>query len=769
MPPAAHAHPRRRRAAALALVFVAPALLPPATGGRTAEPPATARRLAEAGWRPADVRPILRDLERRTERFLAQPPGPAAREAGGSLLAELQSLSDGLSTHLEETRRAVLERDEDPQTLLQNPGFRERQALALTALYYLSWVRYRQATLAPAGAADRRRLLEQAVHGFTEFVYVNEIPDLYGDCLYGRALAFHALGRRRDAVADLEAVLELGARHPAHARARAALAAVRAGKPVDLAPVVDPAAGELARLRELLRAHALPPPAAPGGEALRRREEGQRQALALARTLAARDAATRARVDDIVDDAALERGGAFVEVLRGDLARDRGDESGARAHYQGALAANDPDAAGYRDRALFGAAGAAYREGDYAGAVTGFERLLAEAPGSEHAEAALYFRFKAIEAADAGAYDASLGAYLERFPSGRYAPELRYRRAERYWRDGDCGAALETLGTPTDGDTWSLAARYIVVDCEAQVTRAAWRGEGAEAEAHYARALGNARALAGAVTNGDDARARDLAARASVVAALLAATAAPPRSEDVLGLLDGFETRFPAAGPLAADAVALRAVARARLGNAAGAGSDIATLAAAPDGVPEDRLRQVGRELLREAEGRDEAGRRALFELARAAYTPLVPPPPPSGDLANGASAGGAGVLPTDVAALAEIALALGDPAEAAAAYARLRTLDPGSMEGLRGGARALAAAGREEEALALWIDLAGRSEPGATLWYEGMIEAARTEESLGRRRDACTRLAAAAAASPRAAAGALAETAATLRRQLCP
>ncbi len=790
MPPAAHARARRRRTAAAVLALVLPALATPprcaSAAGAAVELRDAVRRLAEAGlWPPGEVRLIVSALERQTQHFLVMPAGTAARETGEALLDVLVNVHAGLSKRIDAMRGAVLERDEDLQALLESPAFRDRQVLALTALYSLSWVRYRQATLRGTGAPERRALLEQAIRGFTEFVYVNEIPDLYGDCLYGRALAFHALGERNKAVADLEAVLELGSRHPAYERARTALTAVRTGKPIELTPAADPRTAELARLRNLLHAHTLPPAAAPAADGVRQRQEGQREVLALGRELAGRDAGSSTRVEAVVDGVAAERSGAFVEVLRADLAGDGGDDTAARMHYERALAASDPDASSYRSRALFGAAVAAYRTGAYAEATAGFARLLDEAPEFEHTETVLYFRFKATEAEDAArsagggapalahapadahddAYDYALGAYLDRFPGGQHAPELRYRRAERQWRHGDCVAALDTLGTPTGADTWSLAARHIVVQCETEAARTAWRGEGGEAEAHYTAALGNARALARVATEGDDERVRDLGARASIVAALLAATASPPRSTDVVTLLGNFETRFPTAGALVGDAVALRAVARARLGDVTGARSDIATLAASPDGIPADRLRQVGRELVRDAERPDARNREALLELARSVYTALGREQASD----DGPGRGQDGIRAADLATLGEIGLALGTPAQAADAYARLRVLDPESLEGIRGGARAAVAAGREAEALALWSDLAARSEPGATLWYEGMLEAARMEERLGRRTDACARLADVAAASGRAPAGTLGDTATTLRQQLCP
>jgi len=130
-------------------------------------------------------------------------------------------------------REEVLERDGDLKELMATRAYRERETLALTALYHLSWARYQMSQLVPANAPTREQLLRSAVDGFTEFVYVNEIPEIYGDCLYGRALAFHALGETRKATEDLQEVLDLGPSNRAYSRARSTLEALRRGKPTE--------------------------------------------------------------------------------------------------------------------------------------------------------------------------------------------------------------------------------------------------------------------------------------------------------------------------------------------------------------------------------------------------------------------------------------------------------------------------------------------------------------------------------------------------------
>jgi tetratricopeptide (TPR) repeat protein len=739
-------------------------------------------RLARAGmWPPGEVRPVLDALQTATRRFLAMPRGEAASRTGAALVSILGDLHRGLSKHIEAMRQATLDRDEDIEPLLASPAYKEREILALTALYHLSWARYRTAQLLPVAAPERRTLLGEVVRGFSEFVYVNEIPALYGDCLYGRGLAFHALGETAKAREDLEAVVELGRRNPAYERARVALEAIRRGKPIDRAKLVERTPDEIERLRDLLARHgAVTPRSVAGTE----RWEAQAQALALARGLAVRGQASVEGVDAALTAIPASERGAFVALLRGELASDRDQHAAAAAAYAAAVTAQDLDAEHYRSRARFGLAAACYRAGEYAKAAEAFDAFLQADPDPERLEEALYFRFKALEAIHAAAggtaptgnddaYRAALAAYLDRFPNGRYAPEMRYRVVAVRRGGGDCDGALAALGAPQGGAIWDVRARFIILQCQAEATRAAWRTGAADAGARYRSALETARALATGDASGapsataaEHAEREQTAAESCLVAALLAATAPEPRPADVFELVSGFEKRFPGVHRLAPDAIGLRIAAAARLGRIEDARAGI-------DGFPKlkvDRpawraaLRRAAAELVGEARHQADArARRELLALGQHAYATLVQPQPADGGTGEDPAATAA-----DLAALGEIALELGDAETAAGAYARMIERDPESLEALRGAAIAAAGRGRMVEARDHWQAFFARTKPGETLWYEGALRVAELDSRLGRREQACETLASTATTTPRPS-GDLAASLAELRRRICP
>src|SRR5690348_533342 len=79
-----------------------------------------------------------------------------------------------------------------------------------------------------------------------------------------------------------------------------------------------------------------------------------------------------------------------------------------------------------------------------------------------------------------------------------------------------------------------------------------------------------------------------LAARATLLAAVVAATATPPDHATVVQLLDGFEKRWPDAKELRARALELRLGARVGTGDLDGAGHDLDAFLTEP-GDPAER------------------------------------------------------------------------------------------------------------------------------------------------------------------------------------
>src|SRR5262249_6237825 len=135
--------------------------------------------------------------------------------------------------------------------------------------------------------------------GFSQFLIVNEVPEIYAESLYGRGLAFLDLGDQAKAMADLQAAADDP--HTA-TKAKAALAEARrrtsGGKTEP--PENDPET-LLTHLGDLL-------PRAADGDAA-----AEKDATTLARGLAARGGTWPARVQSTVVD---RLGGGQVSDVR---------------------------------------------------------------------------------------------------------------------------------------------------------------------------------------------------------------------------------------------------------------------------------------------------------------------------------------------------------------------------------------------------------------------------------------------------------------------
>ena len=196
-------------------------------------------------------RATLAQLEQRSRAFYALlEHGERERAAAAwpGLEADLARFQGGLQARLDRMRDEVIERDGDLEELFRSPRFRDPEVMSLVAAYHLAWVRYQGAQLV-GDAAKKRALLQKAVEGFSQFLLVNEVPEIYADSLYGRGLAFLDLGDTAKAIEDLSAAAETP---QVGVKARAALEEARRRASGRKTPAEEDPEALLARLGELL-------------------------------------------------------------------------------------------------------------------------------------------------------------------------------------------------------------------------------------------------------------------------------------------------------------------------------------------------------------------------------------------------------------------------------------------------------------------------------------------------------------------------------------
>lgn len=656
----------------------------------------------------------LGDLERRAKAFYDLLER-GQKEQAAAVFPDLEKALDGeyqqLQDRMDKMRDDVMERDGDVEALYRESRWREPEIASLVITYHLAWVRYQGAQL----TSDQKRknaLLDKAVEGFSQFLVVNEVPEVYAESQYGRGLAFLDMGNYGQAREDLEAAAKDSR---TSTKARAALAELDRRQTGKKAPVAEDPDALLAQMADAL------PKAATDANV-------EKDTTALARGLAARGGDWPKRVDGAI--AAKLGSGTPASVtstyglyLLAQLAIDHGrcGDVAALADASGAL--KDASRARHRPELLFLDAGCRLNSGKARDAADEYGKLLQEFPDTPKARDAAYYRFRALDvarAADASlapAFEDALTTFATRFPKDDAAGEASYQLGELRRAQGDCTKADAAYARVASG---AYAARARLGSLECAVGAFVKAGKSATPEARKAL-LERLRAFVRDVApKGPDEQA---VARAALMGGLVAADAEPRDPAAVVEFLDKYETRFPSQSEWHPTAAQKRLAARVALGAFADAERDLdAFVAHASADDRKKTLGDLGRVLQKQLDAGDEARRAAALTLARKVYRALV--------AASGDSA--------DRIALADLEVRAGSPAEGRKLYDEVLAKDPSSGEALRGAARAAAATGDRGGAFARWKQIVETSPTGGTGWYEARLEQVKLLLDGGDKAQAC-------------------------------
>ncbi len=601
--------------------------------------------------------------------------------------------------------------DEEPARAVRDPRLRQFEVELLILQYHLAWVRYQAADLVD-DAGKKGALLDQAIDGFSKFAEMKGVPDVYGESLYGRGLAYM---ERRDfakARTDLRAAAKLP---KTAARATAALAEVdrrESGKPLPPPEPVDPDKPLLDTLTAGL-------PKAGTDPAV------EKDVTTLARGLAARGGEWPAKVQGLVtktlgDGTVAGMKSSYGLFLLGQLAIDRNQCAEVQPLVAAGASVKDAGRARWRPELLYLGAGCLLNAGKPGESAVVFEELARDFPDASRAPEAAYLRFRALDVARgsdpkrAAAFEEALTTYVTRYPKAEGVGEARWLLGDLHRTRGDCAKATAELARVPDGP-FAARAKLAALEC-----RAAALSSKTPAADRTALAKDLQTYVATTPAKGDDA---PRVARAALMGALVAAGTTPPDYETTLALLADFEQQYPGARDLAPRAVEARLDAMIALGRLAEAEADLdAWLGSRPDGDRTTALAKLGRDLAGRAARSEGAERERGNAMARKVFTTLV-------------QEGGS---PADRIQLADLELAAGDPARARALYDEALGADATSGEALRGAARAAAASGDTEAALAYWRRVLDGSETGGTAWYDARTEQVKLLAAAGRLADAC-------------------------------
>ncbi|RMD82970.1 MAG: hypothetical protein D6815_07845 [Candidatus Dadabacteria bacterium] len=526
-----------------------------------------AKQRAAAPWNYQREKALTERIDQLADAFhrLADqarvPAGAAWR-----LIVTAESVRRRYTSVLEQMQADVIAEDGDLEAVQDSPAWRERELLAMRLLYRLNWLRYDYAVRVERDSARRRRLLEAARDGFAEFLGATE-RELRIEALLGHGLAAKALRQYEAAVEDFRSALEERPDPDMAERLRIALveALLASGRRQEALALSRDlvASGHASALAWFTRAKAL----------LTAVDAGQRSFLPAARHALSKlarlgktwhDAAQRL-IDASQTDPVLladPDNAPELTLLVADSLRRRRRCQESVALYQ-KLASRTR----LRAAAAYGLGHCALIGGRPREALEQFEFFLAAAsPRDPRRQRGAYLLLKAAERAYAAAgrplegdlaerYHRAIEEFLKAAPEHPAAHEGWFRLGEWNRRHGllrQCHQAFARVSGPPG---MTLEAHFLGAQCLAELAEDS--GDPADAsaavaalDAFVAEFERQRRAAAEAPS--------ELAARAQLMAAVLAPKASGGELSGRLKRLANYEERFDPPDALAARAAMLR-------------------------------------------------------------------------------------------------------------------------------------------------------------------------------------------------------------------
>ncbi len=718
-------------------------------GGASGDAAGEQRRVAQLG--PL----VLAFIELSDEAARAGTEGQRREELRGTfeaLYAPLNGIYEERSGRLENMARAIMDQDGDLEALYETKDFRESQAVAAAALYYLNWLDYYGARL--YDGARKKELLAAAEKGFSQFAVGDQKGELITESQLGRGLCYLDLGDYDSATRDFKLVIDDATVSPERkAKARLAMldAYGRSGRLQDALrysdellrggalPASEVTIVRFSRLQTLFDAAAK----SKGADAGRYRQE----ASALMEQLRRAGKGWADKVDALmvarIDDPAQWAGKAESPRVKWEFARlmlTKNDYDGAAPLLAEVIASSDPGAKPFQPEAHYWLAVARFKGNDFAAAADEFDAALA-APG-EWAKEARYLRFKALEALMAQQATPALseryaGALIELVTQNPDHPmiyEVRYRLAEYRQASGQFDEAIAEYGKVSGDPSYELRARFgalqsrfelLKTDSNPQVRKARLDAIGQDLDTFWAQVKEVKAKQKGA----GDATLQELEAKATLLQAVYLSLHGDGGDEKVAVSLADFGQRFPQQPELLAQAARLQLSALLQLGQFPEAEQVVMQNADAlakenrPDAIEGLAVSYAKAGTRRKTQG-DAAGAATAARVALALYSVL-----------DGAGTSGDTKQKLSVARLYE---STNNWEAAAGIYRAVLQADGNSLVALRGLAHAEEAQGQTADALAHWLAYTQKSRPGDPGWYQGQYEQARLLLAGGDRKKSC-------------------------------
>ncbi|MGH7963343.1 MAG: tetratricopeptide repeat protein [Candidatus Binatia bacterium] len=153
--------------------------------------------------------PVALDLLSASDlaRAVADPAQkPLVRNVYDILSGPLEEIYNRNFSHIKSMQKAVMDQDGDLDALYETQQWKEAQFVASRSLYFLNWLHYVGASLFDAD--KKKKLLQEAADGFSEFVAGDPKSQIRRESLLGRGLCYRELKKFDLALRDFEALLK---------------------------------------------------------------------------------------------------------------------------------------------------------------------------------------------------------------------------------------------------------------------------------------------------------------------------------------------------------------------------------------------------------------------------------------------------------------------------------------------------------------------------------------------------------------------------------
>jgi len=175
---------------------------------------ARAREIKNQGWGVDEKQRVIQLLGPIALTFLsasdlaqaASTQRAQVRDLYETLSNPLDDIYDGSIARLESMSKAVMDRDGDLEGLYETKEWKDVQLVASQSLYFLNWLHYVGSFVSEG--QNRKKLLEEASKGFSEFAVGEQSSQLKRESLFGRALCERELKQFDWAVRDFELLLK---------------------------------------------------------------------------------------------------------------------------------------------------------------------------------------------------------------------------------------------------------------------------------------------------------------------------------------------------------------------------------------------------------------------------------------------------------------------------------------------------------------------------------------------------------------------------------